>query len=89
MNIEVGRYCQPPIPRSNRYCKFCINEVEDEEHFLLNCNLNQGIRDKFEESLGHFDIEDIINPVNYQFTKYLCKYLDECFKIRKVNILYH
>ena len=89
LNIEVGRYCQPPIPRSNRYCKFCINEVEDEEHFLLNCNLYQDIRDKFEESLGHFDIEDIINPVNYQFTKYLCKYLDECFKIRKENISYH
>ena len=35
LNIEVGRYTK--VPRSERFCTFCTEHIEDEKHFLLNC----------------------------------------------------
>ena len=35
LNIEIGRYTR--IPREERYCPFCPNSVEDENHFLFKC----------------------------------------------------
>ena len=35
--IEKGRHLN--IDRNNRYCKFCKNKIEDEQHFLINCPL--------------------------------------------------
>ena len=37
--IEVGRHKRPPIPRANRTCFWCHNEIEDEQHFLIACQL--------------------------------------------------
>ena len=35
--IEKERHLN--IDRNNRYCKFCKNKIEDEQHFLINCPL--------------------------------------------------
>ena len=35
--IEEGRHKR--IPRENRFCKFCVTEVENEEHMLIDCKL--------------------------------------------------
>ena len=37
--VETGRYCNPVIPRENKFCFHCKNIVEDEKHFLLDCPL--------------------------------------------------
>ena len=37
--IEVGRHRTPQIPRPERKCYMCHNEVEDETHFLTHCRL--------------------------------------------------
>lgn len=37
LNIEIGRYTK--VPRSERICNFCIENIEDEKHFLLNCRV--------------------------------------------------
>ena len=38
--IEYGRYCTPKIPEHLRLCQHCsINEIKDEQHFMLNCTL--------------------------------------------------
>ena len=43
LQIEVGRFAKPKIPRSERYCLYCkslgSNEAEDEIHFTLSCTL--------------------------------------------------
>ena len=44
--IEKGRYLK--IPRENRVCQLC-NVVEDEKHFLLECNRNQEARKTYIE----------------------------------------
>ena len=40
LEIETGRYVitNPKTPLENRLCKQCnLSEIEDEEHFLINC----------------------------------------------------
>ena len=43
--METGRYLKPKTPVNERLCKFCISSsVEDETHFLINCELYSDIR---------------------------------------------
>jgi hypothetical protein len=37
--IETRRYNKPFAPTEERYCKYCLNQVENEKHFLLYCPL--------------------------------------------------
>ena len=38
LEIKTGRYTTPKTPLENRLCKQCnLSEIEDEEHFLINC----------------------------------------------------
>ena len=39
LQIEKGRHMRPPLERSERKCFVCINEVENEIHFLIQCPL--------------------------------------------------
>ena len=42
---ETGRF--ENVPLENRICKFCpLNEVEDEQHVLINCTLYDDLRHK-------------------------------------------
>ena len=44
--VETGRYSKPKVPLENRLCKLCNNQfVEDETHFVLNCDLYSDIRE--------------------------------------------
>jgi hypothetical protein len=42
--IETGRFNKPPIPLNERTCpfNFCYNTVEDEVHFLIDCDIYSG-----------------------------------------------
>ena len=43
--IETGRHSKPKIAKENRLCKNCdLNEVEDEQHFLMRCTLYDTLR---------------------------------------------
>jgi len=46
--IETDRYGRPPVPATERYCKYCKDKVENEKHFILYCPLYKSIRDKFD-----------------------------------------
>ena len=50
--IETGRYTKPKTPLQDRICKFCsMNSIEDETHFLIDCNLYNDLRyDLFESA---------------------------------------
>ena len=46
LRIETGRLDQ--IPRVNRLCSLCkCNQIEDESHFLLYCNMYSILRNEF------------------------------------------
>ena len=36
-----------PLPREKRACDICEEKVEDEYHFLFECQVNKQLRDKF------------------------------------------
>ena len=38
LEIERGRYTNPRTPRDQRLCALC-KEIEDEQHFLINCKM--------------------------------------------------
>ena len=45
LHVETGRFTRPKTPLSDRLCKFCnFSVVEDETHFLLDCDLYTDIR---------------------------------------------
>ena len=48
LRIETGRYNLPtPIPAEERFCWFCSNQlVEDELHFLFDCDLYKSMPEK-------------------------------------------
>ena len=46
LNIEKGRHTTPKTPKELRFCPFCPTEVENEEHFLINCSAYKNLRDK-------------------------------------------
>ena len=42
--METGRYSKPKTQVNERLCKFCnASSVEDETHFLINCELYSDI----------------------------------------------
>ena len=44
LNIERGRYAK--IPPEERNCPFCAHSVENEQHFLIQCNKYNDIRNE-------------------------------------------
>ena len=42
--IETGRFNKPPIPLNEKTCPFCYNTVEDEVHFLIDCDIYSDLR---------------------------------------------
>lgn len=87
LNIETGRYSKPIIPSKERFCKFCTNEVEDELHFLFQCNTYNNIRIKYEiQTLNNTQIEDFMNPKTCQKTKKICNFIKEALSKRENQI---
>ena len=51
LRYELLHYCQPPVPRNRRFCKYCPPEIgpggqivglgDDECHFLTTCIVKQ------------------------------------------------
>ena len=46
--IETGRYNKPFTPAEVRYCKYCLNQIENENHIILYCPLYNCIRGSFQ-----------------------------------------
>ena len=90
LEIEKGRHYK--IPRENRLCKTC-NIIEDEKHFILNCNLNKiprkTIFDIYSAEDPNFSnltddqkLSSILNPASSQQVKNTGSYLKQSLKLR-------
>ena len=82
LNIEVGRYCKPPIPAEKRLCTMCETDSVENEYHLFSCTKYEDIR--------------IMYGINVSCTNqfYECMeksecvtidYIHECFK-RRFNL---
>ena len=82
LEIEKGRHRN--IPRNERVCKLCTSgQIEDEEHFLLDCSLYSHLRLKYNfEPINEatvFFTGDTLNTL-------LGRYLKEAFEARDTII---
>ena len=90
--IESGRYTRIKTPKRERLCTVCNSgEIEDEEHFLLNCNAYTSIRHGFLTKLVNMnnqclDLKIILDNNNYYILKQSAKFIDNCFKQRETVI---
>lgn len=39
LQIERGRYTIPYTQKENRLCRYCKDKIEDEYHFMMDCDL--------------------------------------------------
>ena len=90
--IEKGR--QLKIPKDERYCNICNSgKVEDENHFLWQCQKYDSERKFFTEKMSmhvkRLHIFDdmsksvfLLNSDSYNISKQVSKYISSLFEIR-------
>ena len=91
LQIEKGRHCKPKIPIDERLCKMCDSAaIEDEKHFLCDCNLYTDLRKSFIIScrtLGFYGVENNFNLEyllnNNDIVFYVGKLLLKMFALRQ------
>ena len=81
LEIEVGR--RNGIPQENRFCKFCDNAVEDEEHVIFRCVAYRNERNSFRELRNFRDIKSLLNPRTKDEAIKLGQFLKKIEKRRK------
>ena len=61
--IETGRFARPQIPLHERFCKYCTaGVVEDERHFLMQCELYNDLRcEMFHKASLHIPEFNLMN----------------------------
>jgi len=90
--IEVGRWHRPvSIPVNERLCTTC-NILEDEYHFVMECQLYVNIRKQrlpayYWKRPNMFKFTELINTESIRILKNLSIYVKEAFEIRN-NIMY-
>ena len=74
LEIETGRHKKVSVPRESRLC--ICGEVEDEEHFLMNCHLYSHVRTKYFPSPTTLEarLDD----------EKTARYVEELFEVRKL-----
>ena len=76
--IEKGRHRQTPLPREDRLCTHCTqNVVETELHFLTTCPLYQDIRDSYFPQITYTQRE-FENLTNDEKLPYLLGEIHQC-----------
>ena len=94
LHIETGRFTNTKL--EDRVCKICNNgEIEDETHFLFNCDAYEIPRIRFIEKIyeqrPHFhylEDRDQLHFIFYEIPRVTAKFIITCLEIRK-NHLYN
>ena len=70
LNIQKGRHTRPTTPRHLRFCEFCKDELEDEAHFMFECQNDNELKSLLvEKIISKFpDFAEITNRhLKYKF----------------------
>ena len=66
LQIEKGRHHKHPLPRSERLCPSCQNEVEDEFHFIIKCPLYGQERENLLQLIRNHSANFDLIPTEFQ-----------------------
>ena len=89
--IERLRWRRPPIPRSERLCRFCKLKIESPEHALLDCKDNAdlvNIRKCFRADIIKINA-DMLNTEKYGLTQCLKNLISSQDTVSRVSQLAH
>ena len=87
LQVEAGRWSKPnPTPHNERKCLVC-NKIEDEFHFLLECQLYTDIRHKFisqyyTRNPSMIKLQHLLTNENESQIRKLAMFVDKAFCIR-------
>ena len=94
LQIEVGRWSRPPVPPSERVCRYCSDaSIDSEDHFLHDCvtfvlkqncfftKLDTVVPGFLQLSRQH-KILTMLCPTSIQATKLVSKFIGILFKAR-------
>ena len=93
LEVEAGRWVKPNrIPLNERKCFFC-DVLEDEFHFVLECQAYKELRKTyiskyFWKRPNMFKFIELINSTNTRCIRRLCTFIFQAFKVR-TELLYH
>ena len=65
--IEKGRHTKPKTHKSLRFCPFCPNQVEDEKHFLVGCQMYKHLRPDLYKEVKKISPTITNQPHEYRF----------------------
>ncbi|XP_048584056.1 uncharacterized protein LOC125563170 [Nematostella vectensis] len=91
LQIEKGRHTRPYTKEKDRICPTCKNDVENEFHFLVQCQTYKELRNSVIQNLQRNQITQkrlfnlLINPPT-QLAGIAARYISECFKLRETLI---
>jgi hypothetical protein len=97
--IELGRYQTGNIPRERRFCPLCkSNQVENESHFLIQCNRYTLQRQNFFNQINKIipDIERkstsesinlLMSSNDCNVNKIVMEFISTCMNIRDSLLL--
>lgn len=97
LEIEKGRHLS--IPVNERICKICNSgDIEDELHFLFNCNKYSSARTDYKMKvasilnrdhnlLSNDFLKQCLNSNSFYILKVTCNYINNCLSIRNSVLL--
>ena len=95
--MERGRHYKPPIERDKRFCSSCKDKIEDETHFILECDMFKEARETFlnvtKDTYPNFETiptsqQKLIflqTNENCHFLETFARYLNTIYKLRSQN----
>lgn len=88
LHIETGRWTNTPL--NERHCDLC-NCLEDEYHFVLECNRYNELRKKYISEYywrrpSMFKLTELLNNENEQVIKNLGLYVEKSFIFRNSEL---
>ena len=95
--IETGRYQRSKIPADVRFCPVCAaSEIENEEHFIINCKKYEHVREKFLDEiklvtnsktiLNNGSLRSQMTSTNPKIVKLFSYFLFQCVLIRNSTL---
>ena len=90
--IETGRFKK--VPKEQRFCPFCVNIVESEVHFLINCPTYQPLRTKLLQPIintlptfkYYTEVEMFLYILSDKYIKTTPKFIQNCMDLRSLLI---
>ena len=95
--IERGRHYKPPIERDKRFCSSCKDKIENETHFILECDMFKEARETFlsgtKDTYPNFETIPTLQQKliflqtneNCHFLETFARFLNTIYKLRSQN----